>query len=76
MSEIENCKSVQKSCSINSCGVLNELTTLKYSITNCLYYILYNKLESRTKINTDDSRLIYFNDCMLTISSIFIINRI
>uniref|UniRef100_A0A2S2QUG3 Uncharacterized protein n=1 Tax=Sipha flava TaxID=143950 RepID=A0A2S2QUG3_9HEMI len=62
MSEIENCKSVQKSCSINSCGVLkNELTTLKYSITNCLHNILYNKLESRTKINTDDSRLIYLN---------------
>lgn len=64
MSEIENCKGVQKSCPINSCGILNnELTNLKCSIANCLYNILYNKLESRTKINTEDSRLIYLNHC-------------
>lgn len=64
MSEIENCKNVQKNCPNSFCETLNnELTTLKCSITTCLYNLLYNKLESRTKVNTQDSRLIYPNHC-------------
>ncbi|CAI6359702.1 unnamed protein product [Macrosiphum euphorbiae] len=62
MSEIEHCKGIQNSCPNNFCEVLNEeLTALKCSVTACLYNILYNKLESRTKISTEDSRLIYPN---------------
>lgn len=62
MSEIEYCKGIQNSCPNNVCEVLNdELAALKCSVTACLYNILYNKLESRTKINTEDSRLIYPN---------------
>lgn len=64
MSEIEYCKGIQNSCPNNYCEVLNEeMTTLKCSVTACLYNILYNKLESRTKINTEDSCLIYPNHC-------------
>ncbi|KAL5237924.1 hypothetical protein ACI65C_005334 [Semiaphis heraclei] len=62
MSEIEHCKGIQNSCPNNFCEELNEeLTALKRSVTACLYNILYNKLESRTKISTEDSRLIYPN---------------
>lgn len=64
MSEIEHCKGIQNSCPNNFCEELNEeLTALKRSVTACLYNILYNKLESRTKISTEDSRLIYPNHC-------------
>ncbi|VVC24147.1 Uncharacterised domain KLRAQ/TTKRSYEDQ, C-terminal [Cinara cedri] len=60
MSEIEYCKDVQNNCSGGFCEIIdNEFTTLKSSVLDCLYNILYHKLESRTKINTDDSRLIY-----------------
>lgn len=64
MAEIEHCKAVQNNSSNNECDVLNnELLTLKCSITTCLYNLLYQKLESRTKINTEDSRLIFPNHC-------------
>ncbi|XP_015368349.1 PREDICTED: uncharacterized protein LOC107164873, partial [Diuraphis noxia] len=61
MTEIEHCKGIQNSCPNNFCEELNEeLTALKCSITACLYNILYNKLESRTKISTEDSRLVIY----------------
>lgn len=64
MAEIEHCKAVQNNSSNNECDALNnEVLTLKCSITACLYNLLYQKLESRTKINTDDSRLIYPSHC-------------
>ncbi|KAE9525448.1 hypothetical protein AGLY_014248 [Aphis glycines] len=62
MSEIEYCKSLQNSSPNNLCEVLNdELTALKCSVTDCLYNMLYNKLESRTKINTEDSSNTYLH---------------
>lgn len=64
MAEIEYCKGVQNSCSNSFCGTLNnELAALKYSVTACLYNILNSKLEARTKISVEDSRLIYPNHC-------------
>jgi len=65
MSEIEYCKGVQiNNNSNNFCETLNnELTVLKCSVTACLYNILYHKLESRTKIMSEDSRLIYLSQC-------------
>jgi hypothetical protein len=64
MSEIEYCKGIQNSSPNNCCEVLNdEMTALKCSVTDCLYNILYNKLESRTKINTEDSCLTYPHHC-------------
>lgn len=68
MSEIEYCKSVQNNQSEGFCVIINnELTTLKSAVLDCLYNILYHKLESRTKINTDDSRLIYPDLCKYNI---------
>jgi len=64
MSEIEYCKGLQNRSPNNFCEVLNdELTALKYSVTDCLYNMLYNKLESRTKMNTDDSSNTYLHHC-------------
>lgn len=64
MTEIEHCKVVKNSIPINPCEILNnELTTLKCSVSSCLYNMLYQKLESRTKINTEDSRLIFPTHC-------------
>lgn len=69
MSEIENCKGIKNyNCSNNFC---EELATLKCSITSCLYNMLYNVLDSRTKINTKDSRLIYPNHCKYIMNSLF-----
>lgn len=66
MSEIEYCKGVQNNSSDGLCKIINnEFTTLKLSILDCLCNILYHKLESRTKINTDDSRLMYPDLCKI-----------
>ncbi|XP_025207293.1 uncharacterized protein LOC112603087 [Melanaphis sacchari] len=60
MSEIEYCKGIHNSISNNFCEVINEeLASLKCSVADCLYNILYNKLESRTKINAENSHLTY-----------------
>lgn len=64
MTEIEHCEVVKNSIPNNLCELFNnELTTLKCSVNSCLYYMLYHKLESRTKINTEDSRLIFPIHC-------------
>lgn len=59
MSEIEYCKNFQNNCSSDSCTIFNnDLTTLKCSVSTCLYNILYYKLEARSKINLEDTCLI------------------
>lgn len=59
MSEIEHCKSFQNNCVTDSCTTLNnELTALKCSVSTCLYNILYQKLETRSKMNLEDTTLI------------------
>lgn len=64
MSEIEYCNNIQNSCSNKFCETLNsEFESLKFSVNACLFKILYEKLESRSKLTTDDSRLIYLNHC-------------
>jgi len=65
MSEIEYCNDIQNSYTNKCCETLSsEFESLKLSVSACLFKILYNKLESRSKIITDDSRLNdYFNHC-------------
>lgn len=64
MSEIEYCKCVMYNCANSYCEIINdEVSTLKLSIIDCMYNILYYKLESSTKINTGGSRLIYSDLC-------------
>jgi len=65
MSEIEYCNDIQNSYLNKFCETLDsEFEGLKCSVSACLFKILYDKLESRTKITTDDSRLNdYPNHC-------------